>query len=144
MSTLLELIGKVKTGVWQFWRAVFSANHDYPFYDYAVIQNTDEEHDLVGFYVIGSNQIGAHGTQKKLFTSKRMKLCTTDQATAVRFNSVNNVSIGFLNVGYDGQTPSYYMWCEVNVSVVFYTIPPLTVLLIYAEGVLPEECRQPE
>jgi hypothetical protein len=31
---MLESLGKVKVGIWQFWRIVANRNRDLPFYDY--------------------------------------------------------------------------------------------------------------
>jgi hypothetical protein len=132
LSTLLELISKVKVGVWQFWRAVLSANHDYPYHDY--------HHASVGttnpFYIVGSNQINAHGAQHKLFVSKSTLIYSTED-TDVHFNDSRNVAVGIL-------ANTWYTFYS-NIAAVYFTIPNQDKdLYLYFEGVLPEEARSPE
>lgn len=142
MSTLLELIGKVKVHVWQFWRAVFSANHDYPYHDYFYYDN--QVGDPVDVpYAVGSNNVDAHGTQRKRFTAKRTLLWTVTQVS-FRLNSPNNVLIPIkvhqlLEEGFVLQ-----MELHTNISSIIFTIPAGGVIYAYFEGVLPDEARFPE
>ena len=132
MSTLLELISKVKVGVWQFWRAVFSANHDYPYHDYhyANSQTTNP------FYIVGSNQIDAHGAQHKLFVSKSTLIFSTE-TTHVHFNDSRNVPQNIL-------ANTWYTFFS-NIAAVYFPIPGADKdLYLSFEGVLPEEARSPE
>lgn len=132
MSTLLEAISKVKVGVWQFIRLILSANREYPYNDYhhADAQSTN------GFYVVGSNQIDAHGSQHKLFVSKSTLILSTED-THLHFNDSRNVAVTILmNTWYE---------FKHNVAAVYFPIPGADKdLYLYFEGVLPEEARSPE
>ena len=132
MSTLLEAISKVKVGVWQFIRLVLSANRDYPYHDYhyANSQTTNP------FYIVGSNQIDAHGAQHKLFVSKSTLIFSTE-ATHVHFNDSRNVAVAIL-------ANTWYTFYS-NIAAVYFPIPGADkALYLYFEGVLPEEARSPE
>lgn len=132
MSTMLELLGRVKVGIWQFWRLVGSMNREYPYHDTHMVTSQS----TVLIYIVGDNQIGAHGTQRKLFVSKStLIMCTED--THVHFNSPNNVAIPILaNTWYEFKS---------NIEAVYCTaIGADKGLYLYFEGVLPEEARSPE
>lgn len=144
MSSLLELISKVKVGVWQFWRAVFSANRDYPYYDVVTINNSEGQEALIGAYIIGHSAVNANGDMKKLFVSKRTLLYTNNGGCLVWFNHMNNPQLNLFDMLYDGTTPMYKFEAHVNVHIVYYNVPATSVLIIYSEGVLPYEARNPE
>jgi len=129
---MLELLGKVKVGIWQFWRLVGSMNREYPYHDYAFIESSAPQ----VFYVVGSNQQAAHGSQHKLFASKST-LIWSDEDTWVRFNNSNNVTIDiWANTWYEFKS---------NIEAVYYLLPSQgKKLCLYFEGVLPEEARDPE
>jgi hypothetical protein len=132
LSTLLDVISKVKVGVWQFIRLVLSANHDYPYHDY---HHADAQ-TTIGWYVVGSNQIDAHGSQHKLFVSKSTVIYSTE-LTHVHFNDSRNVAVAILaNQWYEFKS---------NIAAVYFPIPGADKdLYLYFEGVLPEEARSPE
>lgn len=129
---MLELLGKVKVGVWQFWRLVGSMNREYPYHDCAHF----DEADTVLFYFVGHNQANTRGNQKKLFVSKStLILCT--EATTVRFNNANNMAVPILA----------NTWYEFKSNI--HTVHTVAItqgedLYLYFEGVLPEEARSPE
>lgn len=125
-------MGRIKVGVWQFWRLVGSMNREYPYED--VLEVTSAS--TVQFYAVGSNQIDAHGTQHKLFVSKSTLIYST-AATTVKFNSPNNVDNLLL--------PGVWYEFKSNIASVIFLIPTgEDYLLFYFEGVLPEEARAPE
>lgn len=132
MSTLLEAISKVKVGVWQFIRLIFTANRDYPYHDY---HHADPQ-SAIGFYVVGANQIEAHGSQHKLFVSKSTLILSTED-THVHFNDSRNVAVAIL-------ANTWYTFVS-NIAAVYFPIPGDDKdLYLYFEGVLPEEARDPE
>lgn len=132
MSTLLDAISKVRVGIWQFVRLVLSANREYPYHDY----HRATEQTVNPFYIVGSNQIDAHGAQHKLFVSKSTLVYSTAD-THVHFNDSRNVAVGILAL----------TWYEFkhNIAAVYFPIPDTDEeLRLYFEGVLPEEARSPE
>lgn len=132
MSTLLDAIAKVKVSIWQFIRLVFSANREYPYHD---VWNNDDYSDT-GIYVVGSNQINAHGDQHKLFVSKST-LIFSEVFLSLRFNSPKNEPVPILaNTWYEFKS---------NIWTVYWDVGTLSGMLwLYFEGVLPEEARNPE
>jgi len=142
LSTLFELIGKVKTNVWQFWRAVFSANHDYPYHDY--VSFTNEGQDPVDYiYVVGQNMVDAHGTQRKLFTAKRTLIWSVVPIT-IRLNSASNVPIRLKLHQLVLEDMIYQMELHTNISMIIFTLDPGGEVFAYFEGVFPDEARNPE
>jgi hypothetical protein len=132
LSTLLDAISKVRVGIWQFVRLVLSANREYPYNDYHHVTNQSENM----FYIVGSNQIDAHGAQHKLFVSKSTLVYSTED-THVHFNDSRNVADVILAL----------TWYEFkhNIAAVYFPIPSSdNDLYLYFEGVLPEEARSPE
>jgi len=133
MATLLEAISKVKVGIWQFIRLVFSANRDYPFHDYKYLADGSEP----AWYIVGSANVDARGDHSKLFVSKSTLIIVT-QDTVVRFNNTRNVAqtLRAANSPYE-----FYgnIWA-VNVT----DIGEGGAVYMYFEGVLPEEARAPE
>lgn len=132
MSSLLEAIAKVKVSIWQFMRLVFNANIDLPYHDYHLVT----AQSTIPGYVVGANQVDAHGNQHKLFVSKNTLVYSTED-THVHFNDSRNVAVAIL-------ASTWYTF-YTNVSVVYFPIPSADkVLKLYFEGVLPEEARYPE
>jgi hypothetical protein len=132
LSTLLDAISKVRVGIWQFVRLVLSANRELPYHDYHVASSQTTN----PFYIVGSNQINAHGAQHKLFVSKSTLVYSTED-THVHFNDSRNVAVAILAL----------TWYEFksNIAAVYFPIPGSDQgLLLYFEGVLPEEARSPE
>lgn len=129
---MLELLSKVKVGIWQFWRLVGSMNHEYPYHDDHVVTSQT----TVAFYVVGSNQQAAHGAQHKLFASKSTLIMSTED-THVHFNNPNNVAEPIL--------ANNWFEFKSNIEAVHFPIPASDkYLYLYFEGVLPEEARDPE
>jgi hypothetical protein len=132
LSTLLDAISKVRVGIWQFVRLVLSANRDYPYHDHHVASSQTTN----PFYIVGSNQIDAHGAQHKLFVSKST-LVFSNVDTHVHFNDSRNVAVAIL-------AATWYTFYS-DIAAVYFPIPDEDeVLLLYFEGVLPEEARSPE
>lgn len=122
----------MKVSIWQFIRLVFNANIDLPYHDY----HHANSQSTIGFYVVGSNQINAHGAQHKLFVSKNTLIYSTE-ATHVHFNDSRNVAVAIL-------ANTWYTFFS-NIAAVYYPIPGADKdLYLYFEGVLPEEARSPE
>jgi hypothetical protein len=132
LSTLLDAISKVRVGIWQFVRLVLSANREYPYNDFHYIDHQSTNR----FYIVGSNQINRHGAQHKLFVSKSTLVYSTEE-TDVTFNDSRNVvDLILANTWYE---------FKHNISSVYFPIPGADqFLLLYFEGVLPEEARSPE
>jgi hypothetical protein len=116
----------------EFTGFTMNANLDMPFHDYNLInaQSTDLN------YVVGDNQVAAHGDQRKRFVSKSTLIFSTAD-THVHFNNSKNVPVAILkNTWYEFKS---------NIYEVFYDIPGNTDFLkLYFEGCLPQESRSPE
>ncbi|MCJ7621737.1 MAG: hypothetical protein MUP64_16155 [Anaerolineae bacterium] len=85
---------------------------------------------------MGSNQINAHGAQHKLFVSKNTLIFSTE-TTHVHFNDSRNVPQDIL-------ANTWYTFYS-NIAAVYFPIPAQgKIMLLYFEGVLPEEARSPE
>jgi hypothetical protein len=126
------MIAKLESGLITFINAVTLANRDLPYHDmtYASSGTTDDH------YVVGQNNIDAHGNQSKRFVSKSTLVYSTADTT-IRFNDSKNTVIVILGG----------VWYEFksNIWQVFYAIPTgEDMLLFYFEGVLPDEARSPE
>jgi hypothetical protein len=143
MSSWLEQLSRVKSHVWEFFRGVWSANHDYPYHDYFNYTNQGGDPVVVP-YIVGSNMVDAHGTQRKLFTAKRTLLWTSE-AVSFRLNSPNNVLIPVKWHQFVlEETILRQMELHTNVSSIIFTIPAGGTIYAYFEGVLPDEARFPE
>ena len=142
MRTLLELISEVKVGVWQFWRLVSSANHDYPYHDYVKLEN-EEQDDAVIPYIVGSSNIRARGDQSKLFVAKRTLLWSPNTID-FRLNSPNNVLIRLKPHGVDASGTIYQMELHTNIHAIYFVLETGFQVHAYFEGVLPYEARNPE
>jgi hypothetical protein len=131
--SLLESLARVKIGVWQFWRMVFSANRDLPYNDYHHI----DESSTTFIYQVGSDQITGKGDQKKHFVSKSTLIYSTVNIS-LQFNSLGNVIETILaDTFYEFKHNIY----QVNVA----KLPNGDWdLYLYFEGVFPYEARPPE
>jgi hypothetical protein len=122
-------MGKVKTGIWQFWRLVGSMNRELPYHDYTMVNVTVDPR----FYAVGTNNVNAHGSQRKRFVSKSTLVWSSGD-TAIRFNDNNNQTMILPD----------HTWIEFksNISSVYWdALAPYRYILMYFEGVLPEEAR---
>jgi hypothetical protein len=129
MSLIQRLEAWLNANVWRFFRAVFSANRDYPYHDYLCVTDTTP----TGFYEVGQNQINCHGNQSKRFVSKSTLIIATEDVQ-VRFNDAKNVVIDLLaNVLYEFKSN---IW-----QVFFWTPDEDKAIHFYFEGVLPDEAR---
>jgi hypothetical protein len=142
LSTLLDAISKVRVGIWQFVRLVLSANHDYPYHDYFEFENEGED-DVDVPYVVGSNNVDAHGTQRKLFTAKRTLLWSR-YPIDFRLNSANNVLIEMKRHQEVLEDRLYQMELHTNISIIIFKVPGGCTINAYFEGVFPDEARNPE
>jgi len=132
MSVLNYIVEKLKSGIITFINAVTLANRDYPYEDRAEISFTD----VVSHYVVGTNNLNAHGSQRKLFVSKSTLLYAT-QDCYVRFNHSVNVQNRILK-------DTWYTF-ESNISEIFVVrVTTSGTLYAYFEGVLPQEQRSAE
>lgn len=132
MSLLNYIVEKLKSGVITFINAVILANRDLPYHDY---WDNDGWADT-GSYVVGMNNLNAHGSQRKLFTSKSTLIFCTEDAV-VWFNHSNNVNILILaNTWYEFKSNIY--------QVFWNAITQGKYLYLYFEGVLPNESRSAE
>ena len=107
-------------------------NHDYPYHDYKLFEDTDEP---VTYPVGTDNRVG-RGDQHKLFVSKSTLLIAT-ATTTVRFNSTENVTITLIaNIPYTFYSNIHQLYVVA--------IGAQGVLYAYFEGVLPEDAGRPE
>ena len=109
-----------------------NSNRDMPCHDYHLVnaQSTDTA------YVVGDNQIAAHGDQRKRFVSKSTLIYATADCT-IKFNNSKNVAVAIL-------AATWYEF-KSNIYQVFYAIPEdENYLKLYFEGCLPQESRSPE
>lgn len=109
-----------------------NSNHDYPYHDILVIDNTEGQEAAVGSYQVGQSNIDAHGDQKKLFVSKHTLIIAVTETDELRLNDSRNVNIA--PVGADQE-----LW--TNISRIYYNVAAGGVMVIYFEGVLSEEAR---
>jgi hypothetical protein len=146
MSLTQRLEAWLNANVWRFFRAVFSANHDYPYHDFAVIDNSQGGDPVTAMYAVGTNNVNAHGDQSKRFVSKHANIWTNDPTTVVRFNDSRNVPIVLpLIFGIvEPEMATYEKEFYTNIAAVYYTVPAGKTLWMYFEGVLPEETRDAE
>lgn len=136
----------MNANVWRFFRAVFSANRDYPYHDYVLAENESEDDPLQVVYAVGSGNVDVHGDQSKRFVSKRMLLWTTDDFVHFRLNDSRNVRIPIPVASPDGVTAPIIFAIELhaNINTVYVDLPTESELHIYCEGILPEEARDAE
>jgi hypothetical protein len=122
---------KIKSGLITFINVVTLANRDYPYHD--ALEISAGGTGLT--YVVGQNQIDAHGNQAKRFVSKSTLIMSTED-TNVKFNDSKNVNVPLVaNVWYEFKS---------NIWQVFYTTPTNgKYVYFYFEGVLPIEARSP-
>ena len=109
-----------------------NVNRDMPCHDYHLVnaQSTDT------CYIVGDNQVAAHGDQRKRFVSKSTLIFSTADCT-VKFNNSNNVAVAIL-------ADTWYEF-KSNIYQVYYSIPEgENFLKLYFEGCLPQESRSPE
>jgi len=131
MSALNYVVEKLKSGVITFVNMVTLANRDYPYHDTQVVSTGD-----VGVYVVGDNNVNAHGNQSKRFVSKSTLIMST-AAIDIYFNDSKNVAVSLVaGVWYEFKS---------NIWQVFYDLTDIgeVVLYLYFEGVLPNEARSP-
>ena len=133
MSVIQRMLARLESGLITFVNMVTLANREYPYHDYTVFDanSTDD------MYVVGQNQIDAHGNQSKRFVSKSTLIYSTGDAH-VHFNDSKNVAVAILAL----------TWYEFksNIWQVFTDIPQGEdeFIKFYFEGVLPDEARSPE
>lgn len=107
------------------------ANHDFPYHDHVVFEDTDEP----TLYQVGQRNIDAHGSQRKHFVSKST-LIYSDVACTVRFNNANNVADTILpNV-------LFTFFCNIS-AVIVDAIGAGGTLYMYFDGVLPSDDVEP-
>lgn len=146
MSFIQRIINALDAGIWKFIRVVHSANHDYPYHDFILLDNTEGEEDLIGHYVVGTDNVNAHGDQHKKFVSKRTVINVLGDPAEIKFNHADNVTVippvTFVDAvaGITFCIEEYH----TNISEIFYSVPAGSRLLLYFEGVLPQEARDAE
>jgi hypothetical protein len=143
MSLTQRLEAWLNSNVWRFFRAVFNTNRDFPYHDYVVIDNSEGTGAINGVYQVGQSNMDLHGDQAKRFVSKRTLILCTDSSTVIVFNDSKNVPmIPF----YDQDTLNNLIRQEyhTNIHAVYYSVATNDMLLMYFEGVLPQEARNPE
>jgi len=103
------------------------ANHDFPYHD----QATFLIGDIGAHYVVGANNVDAHGSQHKPFVSKStLFYCTA--AAQVRFNHSDNVVIDI--------PANVLMTFLSNIRELFIvTVADQVTLYAWMEGVLPQQ-----
>jgi hypothetical protein len=132
MSLLNYIVEKLKSGVITFINAVTLANRDYPYHDYILFNSQSAKYS----YVVGTNQVNAHGDQRKLFVSKSTLIYATE-GQIIHLNSIKNIPIAILaNTWYEFKSNIYQVFC-VQPSSGYY-------IYFYFEGVLPQESRSAE
>lgn len=146
MSFVQRLINALDARVWQFIRAIISANHDYPYHDYIQIDNESESEELDSVYIVGTSNVNRRGDQKKRFISKQMWIAVTNEDDEIHLNHKDNVTIYPYLTAQHSNLGSGINWMRINTNVsdVYYTIQPQSSILIYCEGVLPQEARDAE
>lgn len=150
MKGILETLNE---NIWLPIKAIFSANHDYPYHDQASIINPDEENKLLYHYHVGQNNLSANGDQSKTFVSKRMIIThystthwTQGISVTIRLNHSQN-TIVYLSPKIIDAVNDIYIWekeIRTNVTDVYIVIPEEESIMIYCEGVLPQETRDAE
>lgn len=103
------------------------ANHDFPYHDEGKFLIGD-----IGFkYVVGANNVDAHGSQRKHFVSKStLFYCTA--AAQVRFNHSDNVVIDI--------PANVLITFLSNIREIFIvTVADQVTLYAWFEGVLPQQ-----
>lgn len=132
MSFVQRMLAKLESGLITFINMVTLANRDLPYHDFFHWEETASDSS----YVVGQNQIDAHGTQSKRFVSKSTLIFSTER-TNVRFNdSKNNAIIIEANTWYEFKT---------NIWQVFVVaLSDDQEMFFIFEGVLPNEARSPE
>jgi len=102
------------------------ANHDFPYHDQAKFLIGD----IGSKYVVGQNQVDAHGSQRKHFVSKST-LCFCTAAAQVRFNHSDNVVMDI--------PANVLITFLSNIREIFIvTVADQVTLYIWMEGVLPQ------
>ena len=132
MNVLQYIEGRLKRGLIAFIGLVTLAHRDWPYHDH----HSDTTALTYGRYVVGENNIPGDGDQFKRFVAKSTLIfCSTN--TRVIFNNSNNVFQTLLaNTWYEFMT---------NIHQIFYRYSTEAgSILIYVEGVLPNEARRPE
>jgi len=107
-------------------------NHDLPYHDYSTF--TDANNGTP--YIVGDNNIAAHGSQRKRFVSKSTLLIATG-TTTVRFNHASNVLMTLI-----ANVP-YTFYSNVH-TLIIGTIAAQATLYAYFEGVFPKDAGVPE
>lgn len=131
MSVFNYFVEKLHSGLITFINMVTLANRDYPYHD----SHSDTMTADYQAYIVGSNNIGGQGDQKKLFVSKSTLIDATTDAN-IRLNNSNNVIIPL-------RANNFYEF-KSNIKVVYYEYDSEEGNIhIKCEGVLPEEQRSP-
>lgn len=107
-------------------------NHDLPYHDYSAFTDADDG----AAYVVGDNNVAAHGSQRKRFVSKSTLLIATG-ATTIRLNHASNVLMTLI------ANAPYTFISNVH-TLIIGTIAADSTLYAYFEGVLPEDAGRPE
>lgn len=133
MSALNYIVTKLKSGVLTFINAIILANREYPYHDHVIYEAGVEPIS----YVVGSANVSANGSQRKLFVSKSTLIYCNKDIT-VRFNDANNVLVTIPAA----VTPIEFHSNIYNIIIV--SIGVQGTLHIWCEGVLPDEARSSE
>lgn len=147
MSLTQRIEAWLEANIWRFFKAVFSSNRDYPYHDETAYDNTEGQDPLVGMYQVGSNNVDANGDQSKRFVSKRAILVGFPDPAEIRLNDSRNVALNhWLPYMFDPTTPTsrWMMELHTNINAIYFSIPAGSALLMYFEGVLPQEARDAE
>ena len=107
-------------------------NHDFPYHDYAALTDADDGTP----YIVGDNNVAAHGSQRKRFVSKSTLLIATG-TTTVRFNHASNVLMTLI-----ANVP-YTFYSNVH-TLIIGAVAAQATLYAFFEGVLPEDAGRPE
>lgn len=133
MSVVQRMLARLESGLITFLNMVTLANRDLPYHDFHGFDSSSTSDT----YVVGQNQIDAHGNQSKRFVSKSTLVYATCN-TFIRFNDSKNVLIPILaTTWYEFKTNIWQVFVDLDFgeddSIAFYF-----------EGVLPNEARSPE
>lgn len=132
MSYLNNVLELIAAGYSKFISLIVRSNRELNYHDH----HHADETSTANAYVVGTNNVNAHGNQSKRFVSKSTLIYSTF-ATTVRFNDVRNQANAIL-------ANTYYEF-KSNIWQVFFSIPEQEGdIYFWFEGVLPEEARSPE
>lgn len=132
---LAKLIEKLAAKCHTFVHLHIGANHDLPYHDILFVDNSQGGTTLEGYYVVGENNVQAHGNQRKRFVSKHTYIRISDFTITVSLNDVHNLNIiGTVNP----------LELFTSIHSVYYSVVAGATLYALFEGVLPQEARNPE